>query len=607
MGCARRFADGKRCMSPGLIVIVLTLVLLAPAAKAQRPGREQAIRWWREARFGMFIHWGLYAVPAGEWEGRQIPGIGEWIMNRAKIPVKVYEGLARQFNPVKFNAEEWVRIARDAGMRYIVITAKHHDGFAMHQSRVSPYNIYDATPFHRDPMNELAEACRKAGLKLCFYYSHVQDWHHPDAVGNDWDFDPAKKDFQRYLREKAIPQVQELLTGYGPLGLIWYDTPRDITEEQSRELANLVWTLQPQCLVNGRVGHGLGDYRELGDNQFPGGVLREDWEVPVTMNDTWGYKKHDHNWKTARTLIRQLIDAVSKNGNYLLNVGPTAEGLIPQPSVDRLREVGQWVRANAEAVYGAGPSPYPYEFEWGAITTKPGKVFLHIAFWPKGEFVLYGLKNKVQKVYLLASGKPLEFQQRHDDKLDLYELRIGVPHEMPDPRVTVIVLEIEGKAEMQQDIMQQPDDKVILPAFAAEIHSTAARPKLHFDPMGVATGWTDASEWLSWRVRLFRPGRYRVSLWTTTRKNAYRPDPGNWDGGHRVRVRVGGQEVSGVVEDDGESYDLKTPYWIDVNSNLGTVEIPQPGVYTIELRPEVIRTPGGLGLTLRQLRLVPVA
>src|ERR1700733_852112 len=240
-------------------LIILLAAALCSGAPSPDAAREHRLEWWRDARFGMFIHWGLYALPAGYWGGKPVPRIGEWIMNPAKIPVAQYEKLAAKFDPVRFDADQWVSVARNAGMKYIVITAKHHDGFAMFSSKVSKYNIVDATPFHRDPMKELAAACRRQGIRLCFYYSQTQDWHEPDGVGNTWDFpDESKKDFNRYFQAKVIPQVKELLTQYGPIGLIWFDTPRNMTKEQSKQLADLVHQLQPDCLVNGRVGNGMG-------------------------------------------------------------------------------------------------------------------------------------------------------------------------------------------------------------------------------------------------------------------------------------------------------------------------------------------------------------
>src|SRR5688500_3689898 len=256
----------------------------APKARLaeSKAEHDRRMKWFRDARFGMFIHWGLYAVPAGEWEGKLIPGIGEWIMNRAKIPASEYELLTGKFNPVKFNAEEWVKVAKDAGMKYLVITSKHHDGFAMYDSKVSAFDIVEATPFKRDPLKELAAACQKAGIKLGFYYSQTQDWHEPDAVGNDWDWpDESKKNFSRYLEEKVKPQVRELLTNYGPIGLIWFDTPRTITKEQRQQLADLVHSIQPDTLVSGRVGHGVGDYDSAGDNQISVGKVTLDWATPV--------------------------------------------------------------------------------------------------------------------------------------------------------------------------------------------------------------------------------------------------------------------------------------------------------------------------------------
>jgi alpha-L-fucosidase len=311
----------------------------------------------RRSSVSSFI--GVYSIPAGTWKGQQIPGIGEWIMNRAKIPVGEYEQLAGQFNPVKFDAEEWVRLAQDAGMKYIVITSKHHDGFAMYGSKVSKYNIVDATPFKRDVLKELADACVKHGMRLGFYYSQAQDWHEPNGAGNTWDFGPdEKKDFDQYLRGKAEPQVRELLTGYGPVCLIWFDTPRMMdVGDRAQRFIDIVHTLQPACLIDGRLG-GQGDYRSMGDNRIPNEVVREDWEVPATLNNTWGYKSYDDNWKSPEDLTFKLVDIVSKGGNYLLNVGPTSEGVIPQPSQDNLRAVGRWFKVNGEAIYGAGVTPF---------------------------------------------------------------------------------------------------------------------------------------------------------------------------------------------------------------------------------------------------------
>jgi len=417
-------------------------------SESPKPGceKDQRMTWWREAKFGMFIHWGLYAVPAGRWHGQPIPSIGEWIMYHARIPIPVYEKLAEQFNPVKFNADEWVSIAKNAGMKYIVITSKHHDGFAMFHSKASPYNIYDATPFKRDPMKELAAACQRQGLRLCFYYSHAQDWHEPDAVGNIWDF-PAEKGrtdpkegFDEYMKRKALPQVREILTQYGPIGLIWYDTPHRITKEQSQRFVNIVRELQPNCLINSRVGYDLGDYGSEGDNKIPDQLRAGDWETPATINDTWGFKSYDRNWKSVDDLTFKLVDIVSKGGNYLLNVGPTAEGVIPQASVERLQAIGRWMQVNGEAVYGCGPSPFKNLIH--PCTTKPGKIYVHVFEYPllSKQLVVAGLKSKVTKAYLLADVWRRALPVSVEDGSPV----VTLPDEGPDPVDNVVVLEIEG-------------------------------------------------------------------------------------------------------------------------------------------------------------------
>lgn len=405
----------------------------------QRPEarRDPRLAWWREARFGMFVHWGLYAIPAGRWRDEAIPGIGEWIMYRARIPVREYEMLAKQFNPIRFDAAAWVALAKRAGQKYLVITSKHHDGFCTFDSKVTDYDIVDATPFGRDPMKELAAECRRQGLKFGFYYSQTQDWHHPDGDGNDWDYDESKKDFAGYLENYVKPQVRELLTNYGPIGLIWFDTPKGISLEQSQDLVDFVHAIQPDCLVNGRVGNYVGDYASTRDNAIPDGRLDLDWESPATINDTWGFKTDDHNWKSTAGLIRKLVDSASKNGNYLLNVGPTAEGVIPQPSVERLQAMGDWLNVNGESVYGTRPGPVQ-GLDGLRSTTKDGQLYLHVFDWPSGgELSLPAVTTPARRAYLLA-----------DPSVDLpipgsgpSGLRLRGPAQAPDPIDTVVVVE----------------------------------------------------------------------------------------------------------------------------------------------------------------------
>ena len=313
--------------------------------------------WFKQAKFGMMVHWGIYALPAGEWNGRRMPFVGEWAQSYFRIPNAEYGALASVFNPVLFDADDWVRLARDAGMQYLVVTSKHHDGFAMYRSRVDAYNIVDATPFRRDVIAELAEACRRHRLKFGLYYSQELDWHEPHGGGyrsgrtncgcmswtNDWDFpDNDAKDFTRCFEGKIKPQVEELLRNYGELCLIWFDTPGVITPAQSTELFDLVKTHQPDCLVNTRIGNGLGDYRSMGDNEIPDAFFGDELvETAATLNDTWGYKSFDQNWKLAEEVLRIKKHLNARGVNYLLNVGPDALGRIPGPSVDILRQVGK--------------------------------------------------------------------------------------------------------------------------------------------------------------------------------------------------------------------------------------------------------------------------
>ena len=398
------------------------------------------MRWWAEAKFGMFIHWGLYSILAGVWRGRCVPGVGEWIMRNARIPVREYEKLARRFNPVKFDAEEWARLAREAGMRYVVFTAKHHDGFCMYDSEYTGYTVVKATPFGRDVLGELADACRGEGLRFGAYYSQTLDWHHPDGMGNDWDYDPGRKDFARYFREYAMPQVEEILTKYKPVAVMWFDigTP---TPELAREMVGLVRRVSPDTIVSGRIGHGLGDYAEMGDNEIPRGRVEGYWEVPVTLNDTWGFKSYDHNWKSPGRVIQMFVDVVSKGGNMLLNVGPTAEGVIPEPSAEVLRAVGRWLERCGESVYGTVPGPLdappdaPYR-----CTAKPGRVYVHVLAWPwDGELRVFGARGRVEvsRAYLLEGERELEFRWDGDD------LVVAVPDRAPDPVDSVVVLECE--------------------------------------------------------------------------------------------------------------------------------------------------------------------
>lgn len=421
--------------------------------------RDMRMEWWRNARFGMFIHWGLYAVPAGMWKGQKIPGIGEWIMASANIPVAEYAPLAKQFNPAKFDAARWVSIAKNAGMKYIVITSKHHDGFSLWGSNISDYDVVDSTPYRKDILAALTKECRRQGVKMCFYHS-ILDWHHPAQYVNPNAKDPRsehandkihperKADYVRYMKA----QLKELIVSYDP-AVLWFDGEWVDwwTEPDGKDLYDYVRSLKNNIIVNNRVGKGRKGMQGL--NKGPGyagdfgtpeqeipatGQPGVDWESCMTMNDTWGYKSFDNNWKSTEQLVRNLVDIVSKGGNYLLNVGPTAEGLIPEASVQRLAEIGKWMDVNAEAIYGTTASPFAQP-KWGRFTKKPGLLFAHVFDWPKdGLLRIPALKQNISKAFLLTAGGSQTLQVKQSDS----GIVVSLPDKAPSTIDSVVKLEL---------------------------------------------------------------------------------------------------------------------------------------------------------------------
>jgi len=408
--------------------------------------------WWRDARFGLFVHWGVYSVPAGTYKGERIDGIGEWIMHHGRIPVAEYEKFAGAFNPTAFDADAWVRMARKAGMKYIVITSKHHDGFCLWNSKVTDWDIMDATPFERDILRELSQACRRQRIKLCFYHS-IMDWHHPDAQApfypNYNDTNRSNPNFDRYVESYLKPQLAELLTNYGPIGVLWFDGEwiKDWTEPKGKAMYDYVRGLQPAILINNRVGKGrkgmeglnksdeyAGDFGTPEQQVPPEGLPGVNWETCMTMNDTWGFKAYDENWKSSEDLIRTLVDVASKGGNFLLNVGPTPEGLIPRESVRRLEDMGKWMAVNKESIHGTTASPIGRP-KWGRCTAKGRKLYLHVFDWPSnGKLVVPFSREQVDQAYLLANERRVAVVP--GDK----EAVIILPNQAPDPVDSVIVL-----------------------------------------------------------------------------------------------------------------------------------------------------------------------
>ncbi len=437
---------------------------------AQTISKDLRMQWWREAKFGMFIHWGVYAQYAGTYNGHeQAKGGAEWIMNRSKIPYKEYKTIANQFNPTLFKADEWVRYAKQAGMKYIVITAKHHDGFALFKSAASKWNIVDATPYGKDVLKDLAIACKKYNIKLGFYYSQAQDWINPGGAASrklmnegwanpdssiidtytkehngHWDPLQETKTFNEYINEVAVPQVRELLTNYGDVSVLWWDTPVNMTDEAAQKLNDLL-KLQPQIITNDRLKkpNFLGDTRTP-EQKIPGtkDLDDNDWETCMTMNGTWGFRVSDNNWKSSNTLIQNLCDIASKGGNYLLNVGPKADGTFPIQSIDRLKEMGLWMEKNNEAIYGSSPSVIG-SFDWGRSTTRLTKnglaIYLLVFNWPNnGELTIPLIRNQIKNVSVLETGADCSVTNE-DSKM-----KIAVPQKAPNDKVSVIKILLKG-------------------------------------------------------------------------------------------------------------------------------------------------------------------
>ncbi len=475
----------SRLLVSSLACLFAVTALAQTAPSGQSPvkpydaAQQQRMAWFTHARLGMFIHWGLYAIPAGQWPGRANTTRAEWIMLQENLPSSEYEKLAPQFNPVKFDAHAWVDVAKAAGMKYLVVTSRHHDGFSMFATKQTPYNIIDATPFGRDPIKELADACHQAGIVFCVYYS-IADWHHPDSPAEYSqrvrDPETNKQDPNHGFHGNPNPnadvhkydafmraQIRELLTRYGEIGIVWFDGGGAFKVSNRGELleadqmAELIHSLQPACLINNRLGVAA-DYGTP-EQRIPGGRTVDPFEVCMTLNGHWGYNRFDDNWKSPETVVRNIADIVSKGGNYLLNVGPKATGEFPAEAVNILREVGKWTHTNGAAIYGAGPTPFGAELgyedsakkdrdgkpawvdrdEW-RCTTQPGNLYFTLLKWPGEKFTLPAFPNKIVRAYLLAD--PMQHALRVTPGAG--GATITLPAMAPEGLAPVLGIEIEG-------------------------------------------------------------------------------------------------------------------------------------------------------------------
>jgi alpha-L-fucosidase len=497
--------------------------------KASQETLEERMSWYNEAKFGCFIHWGVYSAAGGEWNGKIVHGYAEHLMRSQKIPLAEYrERLVKPFYPAAFDADEWMRHVRDAGMRYFIITAKHHDGFAMFPSDAHPYDIR-LTAFPRDPMKELREAARKYDVRFGFYYSHAFDWEHPDAPGNDWDYNHPGGDrllhganwwmncpeflphAEKYVTEKSIPQIQELIRNYQP-DILWFDTPGKLPLYENIRILKAIREMAPDIVINGRLVRfgklNFGDYVNTGDRAayfFP--VDRKYWEAIPTTNESYGYSKHDHSHKPSSHFIRLLASATAKGGNILMNVGPTGDGKWDTTDVKIFEEVGAWLKINGDAIYGNVKTGVPVQ-NWGVTTRKDDRLYLHIYRYPKtGRLVVGGLSADVAEAYLAANRQTVKCE-----KLGNEDMLVRLPAVCPDTVNTVVVLQLKnGDYTTGSYRLLEPGEKNILLTFDALLSkglSTGDGKKYR----NYIHNWTDHRQSVTWNVRLRQPASYRMSL-----------------------------------------------------------------------------------------------
>jgi alpha-L-fucosidase len=473
-----------------------------------------------ESNFGMFIHWGLFSNLGGKWKDKTYYGIGEWIMNprMAGIPVDEYMAKAKEFNPKDFNAKAIARLAKDAGMKYIIITSKHHEGFAMFDSKADPFNIVAATPFARDPMKELSAACRELGLGFGFYYSHNQDWTSPGGNGGPKKFADGKPaTFEDYFYKKCKPQVKEICTNYGPIDFVWFDTPGDMKKELVVELAKMVRELQPNAMLCSRIGHGMGDYASKGDMEVPPANIEGLWETCDTNNDSWSYAWYDNNFKSPKEILNRLISTVGRGGTYLFNVGPNGLGVVPEIGAEFLRETGKWIQKYPQVVYAAGSSPFGHALPWGDVTTKGNSMFLSVFNWPQdGKLYLPGFAGKIVSAEILGGKIPLAITSEQKNGWTVF----NVPYQPADPLVSVIEVKLESDVQSLKVNTYQgiyPNIEAPLLSAFATVKNAEQKEKKWMEKFGEWKHVNQISNWkkdgqVEWTVEVKEPGYYYLDL-----------------------------------------------------------------------------------------------
>jgi len=541
-----------------------------------------------DGNYAMFIHWGIYSNIANKWKDSTYYGISEWIMNprRANIPVDEYMAEAKNFDPVNFDAKAIAQLAKDAGMKYIVVTSKHHDGFAMYDSKSNDFNIVKATPFARDPMKELAMACKELDLGFGFYYSHNQDWTFPGGNGGP-DVNEKGKEvgFDYYFKKKCLPQVKEIVTEYGDIAMVWFDTPGNMEKKYVEQLVQVVRKHQPNAMISGRAGHGLGDYKSLGDMNIPVKNIGGFWETVDVTNDSWGYAWYDQNWKSPKRILKSIISTVARGGTYMLNVGPAPDGQIPTEAQESLRTSGEWINRYPQVIYKSAASPWGHELPWGDATiAADGKLNLCVYQWPlDGKLWLPGLNQHIRTANLWINGNRQKLEILKDGDWAALQL----PAKRPEKLISIIEVEVDGLPEPASHRSVDPIYATVLPVDFAQAQGVAIKEKRWMEKFGEwkhieqAQDWTDQGK-VTWKVVVKEPGYYQTEL--------------NYAGSGRLVWNIGSDEGS-LVQNQQNSSEVYNYY------EMGLLKFEKPGVHSITVS---LVNGNRKAASLKAIRLTPL-
>ncbi|WP_127125437.1 alpha-L-fucosidase [Pseudoflavitalea rhizosphaerae] len=577
-----------------ITTLLLSLILTTNMISAQPLNtREERVKWFTDARFGMFIHWGLYSAAEGIWKGERLRNgnnYAEWIRYRNRISREEYGTLASRFNWSRINPEEWVLLAKKAGMKYIIITAKHHDGVAIWNSKTSDYNLSKLCNTDRDVIKELSNACRKNGIKLAFYYSHWLDWEHPYGWDHNQEITGKVSDeqYNQYWQEKVLPQLRELLTNYGDIAMLWFDMWVDykttiVKKEQLEQVIKLIRELQPNCLINSRLGLAVSnpdiDFETMGDNQFGAYYQNYAWETSGTIAHSWGYNALENQWKSTSQLLQSLIDNVSLNGGFTLNIGPRADGTVPYEGTRRLEDMGAWLSKQGESIYGSTGLPLRADQnDWGRITTKKldvarQNVFLQVYNWPLDHVLrLTGILSTPLRIELVTptGRKQLKFTQNGP------LTHIHLPEEQGNPFVSTIVVQYAQPLELDEQVVAESGFGGFSLNGKNNSDSSSKYELKDFDGTRPAHLVINTPGQLTWKLYAAEAGKYKVDL---SFHNAIRNDI-------ECTVSVPGQTLSQQLKPTGqvvvEPHDYNTDEF--VNTRMGIINIPKKGYYQVSVK-----------------------